>query len=57
VLKDDISNYQTLHDEIAHFLGSVLLQPSTSLLDECLIMTAVRAITDDRYDAVLQISL
>ena len=45
------------YDEIAHFLGSALLQPSTSLLDECLIMTAVRTITDNRDDTVLQIPL
>ena len=48
-----IKNY----DEITHFLGNVLLQPSTSLLDESLIMTAVRTITDNRDDTVLQVFL
>jgi hypothetical protein len=48
-----INNY----DELAHFLGNVLLQPSTSLLDERLIMTAIRTITDNRNDTVLQVFL
>ena len=45
------------YDEIAHFLGSMLLQPSTRFLYECLVMTAIRTITDNRDDTVLQITL
>jgi hypothetical protein len=37
--------------------GRLLLQPSASLLDKSLILTAVCAIADDRYDTILEIFL
>ncbi len=43
--------------EIAHLLGRLLLQPSASLLDKRLIVTAVCTIANDRYDTILEIFL
>ena len=36
-----------LRNEITHLFGRLLLQPSASLLDKSLIVTAVRTIADD----------
>ena len=42
-------------NEIAYLFRCLLLQPSTGLLNKCLIVSAVCAIADDRYNAVLEI--
>jgi hypothetical protein len=42
-------------DNITHLFGRLLLQPSGSLLDKSLIVTAVCTIADDRYDTILEI--
>ena len=44
-------------DKITHLFGRLLLQPSAGLLDKRLIVTTIRAITDDRNDTVLEIFL
>jgi len=42
-------------DKTTHLFGCLLLEPGTGLLDKGLIMTPVCAISDDGYDAVLEI--